>query len=85
MRRFRFRRFRMNAVSVHAAILLLSGACIPYTVATTAKPVPKGESVPTAMITKMPAIGPFGLSFFSNAFSTGSTFLGKPRAGRPEI
>ena len=53
MRRFRF---RMNAVSVHAAILLLSGACIPYSVATTAQPVPKGETVMAGVLTVMPPI-----------------------------
>jgi hypothetical protein len=50
-------RFRMNHVTVHAAILTLSAACVPYTVATTAKPVPQGESVKSLVVLAMPPVG----------------------------
>ena len=50
-------RFRMNHVTVHAAILMLSAACIPYTVATTPLPVNRGEFVPSLSGTVMPELG----------------------------
>lgn len=66
----RLRPFRMNAVSLHAAILLLSGACIPYTVGTTAQPVRPGESVESVAFTVMPEVGTLdstrGHSFLSS-------------------
>lgn len=49
-------RFRMNHVTVHAAILALSAACVPYTVATTAQPVKPGESERSLIVMAMPPV-----------------------------
>jgi hypothetical protein len=67
-------RFRMNHVTVHAAILMLSAACIPYTVGTTAQPVRPGESVQSVAMTVMPEVGSLdstrGHSFLSSDAET---------------
>ena len=71
------RRFRMNVITVHAAILTLSAACVPYTVATTAQPVKPGESIESMAITVMPEVGTIDTS-------RGSSFLsldGETRRG----
>jgi hypothetical protein len=54
------RRFRMNAITLHAAIMMLSAACIPYTVATTATPLPVGQRSETMSAFVMPSIAPRG-------------------------
>lgn len=50
-------RLTMKHVTVHAAILMLSAACVPYTAATTAQPVMRGEAVKSLVVMAMPPVG----------------------------